>query len=109
MRFHGALHPSLRPSKQEWCGAFREGPEEGCRDGQRVGAPLLQRLEELDLLSLEKRRLWEDLTLASQYLKGACEQEGKQLLTQVDSDQPRGNGFKLKEGRFTLDTGGSFY
>ena len=31
------------------------------------------------------------------YLKGDCKQEGNQLFTQVDSDGPRGNGFKLKE------------
>mgnify|MGYP001855940669 CR=1 FL=1 len=38
-----------------------------------------------------------------QYLKGAYKQEVDQLFTQVDSDRTRGNGFKMKEGRFRLD------
>ena len=45
-----------------------------------------ERLRELGLYSLEKRRLCEDLTVASQYLKGAYEQEGEWLFMRVGSD-----------------------
>ena len=58
---------------------------------------------------MEKRRLQADLIVAFQYLKGAYKQEGEQLFTRVDSDRRRGNGLKLRQGRFWLDIMRKFF
>ena len=54
--------------------------------------PYKDRLRELGLFSLEKRRLQGDLIAAFQYLKGAYKQEGSQLFKMVDNSRIRGNG-----------------
>ena len=68
------------------------------------------RLRELGLFSLEKRRLWGDQnTAAFQYLKVAYKQEGSQFFVRVDNSRRRGNDFKLKEERFRLDFRGKSF
>ena len=60
-------------------------------------------LRELELFSLEKRRLKGDLTAAFQYLKGAYRKAWGKLLLRAGSKRMRGNVFKLEEGRFLLN------
>ena len=62
-----------------------------------------EKLRKLSLFSLEKRRLWGDLTVNFQYLKGAYKQEGDQTFARSGSNRTKGNGFDLKEERFRLD------
>jgi len=68
-----------------------------------------ERLRELGLLSLEKRRLEGDLIAAFQHLKGSYKKAAERHFTRAGSDKARGNGFKLKEGRFRLDRRKKFF
>ena len=64
--------------------------------------PFENKLRELGLFNLEKRRLWGVLITIFQYLKGDCKKEVDRLFSNVCCDRMRRNGFKQKEGRFIL-------
>ena len=63
-----------------------------------------ERLRKLELFSLGKRRLWGDLIAAFQYLNGVYEKDGDRLFSRACRNSTSGICFKVKAGRFRLDT-----
>ena len=50
-----------------------------------------------------------EIFFAFQHLKGEYKQEGEQMFMKVDTDRTRGNGSKLRQGRFRLDVRRKFF
>ena len=68
-----------------------------------------ERLRELGLFSLEKRRLQGDLIVAFQYLKWVYNKDRDRLFNRACSGRTRSNSFKLKEGGCRLDIRKKFF
>ena len=65
--------------------------------------PCEERLKELGMFSLEKRRERGDTIAFFKYLEGCHTEEGQDLLSIIPECRTRSKGLKLKEARFWLN------